>query len=1037
MPFVRMITGTARSGRAGHIDALLRDRLDESLLVVPTSAYARRRAGVLLERTGRRAVLNPPVITFGELAKRILQGSEFEATPIGPLEQRSVLHRAIARSRAKGSLDLLGDASESEGFLDHLLTIIGQLKQAAIEPRQFRQQVRARRHAMDQIVAEVYSAYQDELKHSGSVDLQGMYWLARIVCEGMARPPQLGHLRRLLVDDFDDFTPSEFRVIRALSVHVEELVFGLNLSEDPERKNLYALPLATRDALRRSFPDSEAFDCDEPGETKQSEFIASSLLVRKEIPAPPALNHDVRFVECHTLSHEIETTARSIKQLVRSEGATLSNIAVVWRNTANVAAPMREIFAEFGVPLAGLEIRTLAESSVAGFVFRFFNAAQTWAPHAVLDVLTAPWFFGPSTAHADIFPILVRAARVRPGHHGWRSSLERLARYLDDPMQIELQRLVRHVPQAHQVCATLLETLARFSAQCETVVRPKPIAAHVEAILGLLDQWPLAGAMVALPSDDERLLEENALAELRRALGVLGKLHTADTAPTDIGRFVQMLRRALAVSTFSTPPREGAVACLGMESARYLHFEHVFLAGVTDAHVPANRKLSALYTEDERAELGAAGIVLERGDIHNQRELLLFQRMFMTASRCLTVSWHRQAPGGATVQRSLYLNEVADRIGGLQEHKPVSPGEVIVPSPNLAGCTRDLQNLAVPGGIRSLFAEAAAAAKTEQQRYGFRSFDEHDGVLIDKNNAAWLQEHYGAAHVYSASQLEAYAECPFRFFQERILDLLNIEPPDQAFDHLARGAVLHDALEGFHRRYLGKTVAHIPCDDANATMAECANAAFNAMAIRFRNLTPGMLAAERARMLATLQRYLRLQREPKKNAPEAWPTLDTEVAFGRAGEHSTLPPFVLELDSGEVRLAGRIDRIDRCGDKFRVIDYKSSPIKPKKLKEGKIFQLALYALAAEKLLYPGEHCEDAYYLAVGHDKNPVIALGRSDKKASYEERIGIARTAVAAAVAGIRAGKFHPVQADAPCSGCLDQKVCRFERSRLRRKQAP
>jgi len=1037
MAFVRMITGTARSGRAGHLDALLLERLGESLLVVPTSAYARRRAGQLLKATGTAAMLDPPVVTFGELAKRILRGSSFDATPIGPLEQRMVLHRAIARARAAGSLDALGAASDSEGFLDHLLTIIGQLKQAAIEPKQFRQHIRARRHAMDGIVAEVYTAYQDELKQSGSVDLQGLYWLARIACEGAARPAELATLRRLLFDDFDDFTPSEFEVIRALSAHVDELAFGLNLSDDPERKNLYALPLGTRDALRRAFPDSEMVAFDAPAGARQSEFIAASLLVRKESPAPPDLTRDVTFVECHTLEHEIESIARRIKHLVRTEGTLLPDIAVVWRNTASVAAPMREIFREFGIPVAGLEGRTLAESAAAGFVLRFLNAAQSWTSEAVLDVLTSPWFSGPVAVHAHVFPILIRAARVRPARHGWRGSLERLARYLEDPKQIELKRLIAHVPNARAACSALQDSVAHFAAQCDGLLRPKPIAGHVEALRALMDAWPMAEAAAAMPAGDEREVEELALSELSHALGLLGKIHASDSARVDLGRFAQLLRRAFSASAISTSARDGAVACLGMEPARYLHFEHVFLAGLTDAHVPAGRKLSAIYTDDERADLGAAGVALDHAETHNQREVLLFQRMFTIAQKRLTVSWHRLAPGGKSVQRSLYLNEIADRLGSLDEQKASASEDIFLPTPDAAACRRDFQNLALVAGDTSQFPECAAAARIEGQRYAFSGFDAHDGVLADAHTLAWLREAYGDAHVFSASQLEAFADCPFRFFQERVLDLLDIESAEQAFDHLARGLVLHGALQQFHTRFVGRTIPEIESDEAAAAMRECAGAAFDLVATQFRHLPEGVLAAERARTIETLLRYERIARDPdNRNALDPWPPERFEVAFGQS-QDADLPSFTLDTATGTIRLSGRIDRIDRKNGQFRLIDYKSSPIAAKPLESGKIFQLALYALAAEAVLLPGEQCADALYVPVGHDKNPRLALSRTNPKAAWDERIARAKQSVAEAVAGIRAGRFHPTLDKTPCNGCASQKVCRFERARMRRKAAP
>src|SRR6185436_4935916 len=88
MPRVLLISGAARSNRARQLDDLLCERFDESLLIVPSGAYARRRAGALLTRMGRGALLDPPVLTFGEFVGRLLKSSPYNARRIAPLEQR-------------------------------------------------------------------------------------------------------------------------------------------------------------------------------------------------------------------------------------------------------------------------------------------------------------------------------------------------------------------------------------------------------------------------------------------------------------------------------------------------------------------------------------------------------------------------------------------------------------------------------------------------------------------------------------------------------------------------------------------------------------------------------------------------------------------------------------------------------------------------------------------------------------------------------------------------------------------------------------
>ena len=57
-----------------------------------------------------------------------------------------------------------------------------------------------------------------------------------------------------------------------------------------------------------------------------------------------------------------------------------------------------------------------------------------------------------------------------------------------------------------------------------------------------------------------------------------------------------------------------------------------------------------------------------------------------------------------------------------------------------------------------------------------------------------------ARHIFSASQLESYAFCPFQFLARHLLRLESVESPAE-FDEdpAARGSFLHDALEVFHK----------------------------------------------------------------------------------------------------------------------------------------------------------------------------------------------------------------------------------------------
>ena len=121
---------------------------------------------------------------------------------------------------------------------------------------------------------------------------------------------------------------------------------------------------------------------------------------------------------------------------------------------------------------------------------------------------------------------------------------------------------------------------------------------------------------------------------------------------------------------------------------------------------------------------------------------------------------------------------------------------------------------------------------------------------------------------------------------------------------------------------------------------------------------------------------------------------NTEVSFG--SDANCKYPAIPLLD-GEVKIKGKIDRIDQSDKYYRVIDYKTGGVddSEKALFAGVKLQLFLYALAVEKVLdgAGGKDLAGLYYLPVfdkyekKEDKGAPMAVGftLSDKTALNEQ----------------------------------------------------
>jgi ATP-dependent helicase/DNAse subunit B len=1044
MAEVRLLCGPPRSARAQKLDALLREHWGRGRLLLPTRQYAARRIEQIILEGDFEGAWGRPVLTLDDFAADLVRAEGKDPVRLRDFERRLLLERALARLEDTGALRALGPAAATAGFRSHMLRVITQLKQAAVEPEEFRRRVATRPHPapLDAIVAEVYAEYQAALLEAGVYDLPGLFWEADLVAR-QHRPAILSEVDVLMLDAFDDFTPSEFRLLVSLATHLDRIVFGMNYDPDPDRADLYAATARTANQIATRFNVSpEVFEEEPP--RSFSEFAARHIFWRDKPSLPPALEPDLELSACPDFLQEIETIGRRVKSLLIDDGVPADEIAVVFRNLRDVAGPLRRVFGEFGIPARILEEPSLWESAIGGFVTRLLDALHDWPRDAVADVLASPWFAPPEPA-VDAFAFLARFAQIISGADAWRARLANLASRLEAGTGEDIERLVRQMPHAQHALALLAARIDALENLGRLLPRRATPAAFAAALDRILDELRIERAVEDHPAARVRDAEREAMAALRDLLGdwQAGAGHGFDAAPQSRTEFAAALRQALQETPFRpVQPRHG-VACLDAESVRHLRVDYVFLGGANEGAVPQLPSSNAIYSDEDIESLAEAGIHIEGSRTHGEREALLFHHALNVARKRVCITWHKLSRRGQEQYPSPYIVDLMDLLPGAVRDSAVA-APAFVPDIAEAASWRDIQNLAFSKAPELLerFPKQLHAlrhgAEIERRRHATAPFDNYDGVLADPGVTGFLRETFGVQHLFSVDQIETYRACPFRFFLERVLDIEDIEIPVAEFDARVRGTILHAALQSFHEQYRGRSISELPEDEALAAMREIVEREFQLKKWWSTNVPPGVEQVELRRLIAVLTRYLHIERE---RADLEWKPENFEVAFGRVRGESHDPltrsdPFALTTPAGAVLFAGRIDRIDRSSGGARIIDYKSGALATvSDIREGRSLQLPVYALALEEFLLPGVACREAQFQQVGREKS-VEALQRDKSPEKWPALEALVRETVAACVAGIRDGKFPPTPATDVCAYCAARRVCRYEPGRIERKEA-
>jgi len=343
--------------------------------------------------------------------------------------------------------------------------------------------------------------------------------------------------------------------------------------------------------------------------------------------------------------------------------------------------------------------------------------------------------------------------------------------------------------------------------------------------------------------------------------------------------------------------------------------------------------------------------------------------------------------------------------------------------------------------VAELADEIRRMAQIESDRAAGRP-GSYDGIIDDPSMLAWLATRYGDAYLWSPSQLEQYAKCPWAWFSHRLLNLGRREDPDEEMDPVVRGGVLHDALRRFFEQAVERTGGPVFLREADlrwaeplarAALADALGAA-ESQAWLGHELLRGATMEELTRVLIG---YLRWEaREVNERSYNKRTKAAQLVRTGAWLHECEFDDAALEREGIVFRYRGRVDRVDRGTDErasvghlIAAIDYKSSQAAvpgggaPDAWTDGVVLQVPLYAHALARL-QPGASVARVEYRSLRRPKAlHQLQLHQIEKRTQVlfqstedADRMEQALDHVPRLVRAIRRGEF-PVR-PAPSCGC-------------------
>lgn len=1073
-------------------EARERGQLGDALWLAPT----RRAQQAIIERllsSDDPVQLAPQVMTFEVFAEKILAAAGRPASPISPVMKRLLLRRIVAELAAGGMLDSFASVVSTSGFLDVVSAFISELKQEEIWPEDFLAVCARRlgsRSQRDAELGRIYERYQTHLTEQNWYDNEGRFWLARTaLAEGVRGP--FAAVEFLAVDGFADFTQTQYEILGHLMGWIRRATITLPLEQPTTRSDLFAKPNTAQQRLRDHLSEQTTVRIESLAPKKTIgqpglRCMADSLFANPRTLQPDDDASGVEVIAATGPIGEWQAVARRIKQRLEA-GVAPKDIVVAMRSLAEDGAPWSDALREAGIPVWCEAKSPLTASPIVKALFSMLQLElEGWPFARLMTVLDSNLFqpHWPEMQHGRAVRSVVATLRRLKLHAGRDLMLRVLSRVASGLIQADAEAVTDEddtpPPESESTAAALAALaeplLARLSRATERLRRRHTLAGWADTLAALGGElgWSRGGIAGDAPSVSQEAREWDLLQRIVRTaaeadeklIAPPGSKPSRKLPTLDLAEFTAELRDLLGGETI--PPSAdpgGCVRVLDVEQARHLTVPHLFVVGLSESSFPQNRADDCLFGESERRDFAARGLRLRHREQHHQDETFLFYNLVTKARASLTLSYPAINRKGQPVFPSPYVTAVRSLF--TPAALPIVQEGQLDPVPNVdqALTATDLRLVAMtearaarPGLFSHLLAQpewqrvglnVLASVDMNAHRFHTRGFTSYEGRLELPQNLESLRKRFGAQHQFSATELEGYATCPFRFWLGKVLKLDALPTPEEGTDYAARGSLIHDVL--------AKLLVEGMASDVEP------------LAARFRQLVEEKLAArfhetELQRALTRIEgellgqwgdAFAKQHAEYRDKLNSAWtghiPSLAPEIPFGSLPDAEPVEaepqhePIVFGADDQAVRVRGRIDRVDVgtvAGQTvFTVIDYKTGrPPKSNEaeLQTGRAIQLALYALAVRRLGLAGP---DAVPFQMGYWLLKETGFKRGYQResksfdgldaAAIDSLEQILDDVIPKLAEGLRSGKFLVENADRDCTGhCPYHTTCRVNQIR-------
>ena len=982
---MKLIYGRAGTGKTEYIfndinDKINKEHIKNKIYIITPEQFSFTAEKKLLETLVEGAATNVEVFSFERMAYRVVkETANSKSKNLEKSLKSMIVFDAINRNQK--NLKFLGKSQENAEII---LTEITEFKKHNITPEMLEKQVNEttdeylKSKLNDMLI--MYKEFEKAIPES-FIDEND---LLTILAENIEKS-QLFDNSYFYIDEFAGFTKQEYSVIKVLNKIAKEIYITVcvdSLYEDRVLKenDIFYDNKQTIKTLAEIDNGIKTLEENSIKLDKCYRFKNEELAhLEKNIFSMPYKVYDketknIKLYLAENQYEEIENVAKEIIKLVRDEGYSFSDIAIICNNIEGYSSLFKAIFSSYEIPVFIDENKDITQNIVIKYVLAILDIfAKSFSYESVFNYVKTgltgindvyelenyclKWGIQGNKFYKEPWKYEKKKVKKDDNLEDEESSKTEDYEAKDDDLnfnkdqQILINNLVPLKNElskdktAKQMSKILYDYLVKNS---DTILARNFGQTSTEKKAN--ENGKNKNANFITNENDERAnktYEEN-LEALNLIIDILNEIAIGfGDKKMSFDEFSKILKVGLSSKELGQIPSFNNKVIVGDVNRSKTHkVRAMFIIGVNDGSFPSTITSEGFFNDKDRENLKEEGFELAKGTKEKlYEENFNIYKAFTTAEEKLFVSYSASDTDGKALRKSLMISKLKRIFKNLQESTFEDGDDSIT-------FTKLLNNMENPEWKEVfIWYKKHYPEKLDEALQGLKYTN-----APEKLEEEAVEKLYGNNFKTSISKLEKYMSCPFSYYLKYGLKLsekekLDIKPIDT-------GSFMHEIIDEFFKRTSanGIDIKEITEKQISDLVSDIINDESEKWG-KFTLTAKYRMLVQRLKRVVTIS--LKYIVESLKESD--FDVSGTEIKFDDTDD-ANYQPIEIELGDGKkVSIIGKIDRADIArlpdGKFIRIIDYKSSAkdLDLNKVVSGLQLQLITYVDAmckTEKDLMP-------------------------------------------------------------------------------------